>query len=406
MAKSNKTDKPEDTQTNDEVEVAEVVEADEVDTQPADPADDGGSSESDAAITNPDEKGNQGGEKDDSSQSEAPDTEQETPVAEPNVTSSSGVVPLVLGGVLAAAVGFAAASYLGSQGILFGSKTDDAIAELNAKLDVQSDLLSILKSNQAKIAETANSASAGIAAANEAGVRASALSERVEGLGAKLVSLEGRLIEFEKRPMTDGVSSTAIEAYEREVEQLRALVSEQLAEAKSLKENSTRTAQETLAQAALTRVISALDSGAPYRGPLTELAGATGASIPEALAAHADAGVPTNLTLAEEFPAYARDALADARKHEQVEGGGGLAHFLKIQLGARSIEPKEGDDADAILSRAEAALREGRLEASLTELSALPDSSQAILADWRSMVEIRMAAVQAVETLAQSLNSN
>ncbi|MGB0440740.1 MAG: molybdopterin-binding protein, partial [Paracoccaceae bacterium] len=37
-----------------------------------------------------------------------------------------------------------------------------------------------------------------------------------------------------------------------------------------------------------------------------------------------------------------------------------LGAFLKTQLGARSLEPREGDDPDAVLSRMEAAAREGR----------------------------------------------
>ncbi|SHJ87435.1 Uncharacterized conserved protein [Shimia gijangensis] len=403
MAKSKKTDKPDDAQTNEDTKVEEIIDAEVIEAQPEDSdQDDAPLAESEDPVGEPEDLAAENTVE----ESDAESAQLDAPIEAPQENSGSGFVPLVLGGVLAAGVGFAAASYLGSQGILFGHKANDSIAELTAKLEVQDDLIVLLKSNQDKIAETANAARDGVASAAESEARAAALSDRVEDLGAKLVTLEGRIIEAEKRPMTEGVSSTAIEAYEREVEQLRTLVSEQLAEAENLKENSTRTAQETLAQAALTRVISALDSGVPYRGPLTELAGATGASIPEALAAHADSGVTTNLALAEAFPAYARSALADARKQENANGGGGLAHFLKTQLGARSIEPKEGDDADAILSRAEAALREGRLDGALSELSALPETSQAVMADWRTLAETRVAAVQAVETLAQSLNSN
>ncbi len=400
MAKSKKTDKPVGAQTKDTADADDIIEAEVVQEQSSEtdvetslaieePLEDSGAQEPEVVAENPDEP-----------------SEPDAPIAASNEKSSSGFLPMALGGVLAAAVGFAAASYLGSQGILFGSNTDEAVAELQAKLEEQTTLVQALQSNQAQISDVANAARDGVIGAKEADARAAALSERVEELGAKLVTLEGRVIEAEKRPMTEGLSSTAIEAYEREVEQLRALVSEQLAEAEGLKEHSTRTAQETLAQAALTRVFSALDSGMPYRGALTELAGATGAAIPEALAAHADTGVPTNMALADQFPDYARAALSDARKQEKGDSGGGISHFLKTQLGARSTEPKEGDDADAILSRAEAALREGRLEDSLSELAALPETSQALMVDWRTLAETRVAAIQAVDTLAQSLNSN
>ena len=400
MAKSNKTDKPVDVQAKDAAKVDDVIDAEIVQDQPSEP-----DADPSLVVEEPLEESEALDAEETAEGPEEP-AKPDTPTATSDEKPSSGFLPIAMGGVLAAAVGFAAASYLGSQGILFGNNSDEAVAELQVKLEEQSNLLQALQSNQAEISDVANAARDGVLSAAEADARAASLSERVEDLGAKLVTLEGRLIEAEKRPMTEGLSSTAIEAYEREVEQLRALVSEQLAEAEGLKAHSTRTAQETLAQAALTRVFSALDSGVPYRGALTELAGATGAAIPEALASHADTGVPTNMALADQFPDYARAALADARKQEKGDNGSSLGHFLKTHLGARSTEPKEGDDADAILSRAEAALREGRLADSLTELTALPDTSQAVMADWRALAETRLAATQAVDTLAQSLNSN
>lgn len=416
MAKSKKTDKPEDAQTDVKPEAEEIIDAEVVvETLPDGETPDTPTEADDVVeLENPEDT-------DETAEAEeliavdaeepvedaGPEPEAETPVqSEPAEKSSgSGFAPMLIGGVVAAGIGFAAASYLGSQGILFGANPDEEIAELTRKLDDQQDLIALLKSNQDKIANTANEAREGATGVADANARAAALSERVEALGGKVQALEGRLIEAEKRPMTEGASSSAIEAYEQEVEQLRSLVAEQLAEAETLKEASARTAQETLAQAALTLVISALDSGAPYRGALTELASVTGVAIPSDLSAHADKGVPTNITLADAFPDYARAALADARKQEG-DGGNRLSNFLKTQLGARSTEPKEGDDADAILSRAEAALREGRLAASLQELEALPESSQALMAEWRALAETRLAATQAAETLAQSLNSN
>lgn len=330
------------------------------------------------------------------------------PAPETAAPARGGFAGLVLGGVVAAALGFGAASYLGSQGILFGGGSDAAIAALTGRIEAQQDQLARVQSDQAQIAEAAaTQSSAGQSAVAESVARMAALSQRVDELGGKLQTLEGRLIETEKRPMSQGASSAAIEAYEREVEQLRALVSEQLAEAEQLKATSTRTAQATLAQAALTRVVSAVDSGVPYRGALTELASVTGVAIPAALSDHADDGVATSMALADGFPEYARLALADARKQEKGGvGGGHFSLFLKSQLGARSTKPKEGDDADAILSRAEAALREGRLAASLAELDALPETSQALMANWRALAETRLAALAAVDALAQTLTSN
>jgi hypothetical protein len=58
------------------------------------------------------------------------------------------------------------------------------------------------------------------------------------------------------------------------------------------------------------------------------------------------------------------------------------------------------------LSRAEAALRAGRLADTLTELQVLSDAAQAALAQWTAQAETRLATVAAAQDLTQSLNAN
>nr|WP_237398888.1 mitofilin family membrane protein [Rhodovulum sulfidophilum] len=129
--------------------------------------------------------------------------------------------------------------------------------------------------------------------------------------------------------------------------------------------------------------------------------------VPEALTAVAGKGVETLPELQDSFPAAARDALETALK-EQAAGGVGdkFAAFLRSQLGVRSLTPKEGDDADAVLSRAEAALREGDLRAALSELDGLDDGARAEMAGWIDAARARADAVEAAQSLEQTLNSN
>jgi len=75
------------------------------------------------------------------------------------------------------------------------------------------------------------------------------------------------------------------------------------------------------------------------------------------------------------------------------------------QIGGRSVEPREGDDPDAILSRTEAAVTSGDLGAVLAEVSALPEGAQATMADWVAMVETRVAADAAMAELAATLDN-
>ena len=76
-----------------------------------------------------------------------------------------------------------------------------------------------------------------------------------------------------------------------------------------------------------------------------------------------------------------------------------FAAFLRRQTNARSLAPREGDDADAILSRAEAALSAGDLPTALSELDALPDSARTTMEGWISDAADRAAAVSAAAEL-------
>ncbi len=58
-----------------------------------------------------------------------------------------------------------------------------------------------------------------------------------------------------------------------------------------------------------------------------------------------------------------------------------------------------GDDPDAILSRAEAAVGSGDLTTALTEISALPAEGQARMAEWVALATRRQAALAALTTL-------
>ena len=81
-----------------------------------------------------------------------------------------------------------------------------------------------------------------------------------------------------------------------------------------------------------------------------------------------------------------------------------MTSFLRSQLGARSLVPREGNDPDAVLSRVEAAAREGRMSDALAEVEALPEEGRAELAEWVSQVQSRQEAVSAAHELSAALN--
>ena len=235
-------------------------------------------------------------------------------------------------------------------------------------------------------------------------------SKRLKQIGAVVDSVgavEARIATLEERPSGDGGGVSV--AMEQELKELRAALDVQkgelakmLDEAQSTKQSAEETARQTMARAAVTRILVALDSGASFEDALADVEANTDIAIPEALAATASGGVPTLATLSEGYPDAARAALAAVRSEDT---GGGVGGFFAKQLGVRSVAPREGDDPDAVLSRVEAAVGEGRIADALALTEALPDAAKAPLADWMAQANLRLSAAREAEALATSLNS-
>ncbi|MDQ2090350.1 COG4223 family protein [Marimonas arenosa] len=328
------------------------------------------------------------------------------PVPQPEqvVIRKGGFLPMLLGGAAAALIGFGAARYVLPEGWPWPGARDDAFEQaVAARLDAQDTavaevraaipVLPDLSPLETRIAEFEQALQDALTA--------------VQSASARLDTLEAQLTELEKRPMTEAVSPAAVQAYENELKALQQAVAAQRAEIEKLaaeaaqkEANAEVTAQEAMLRAALNRIQTALDAGTGFADAVDTLRAAN-VALPDVLVQTADAGVFTRAELADRFPAAARAALSVAR---QQESGGGLGRFLANQLGARSLEPREGDDADAVLSRAEAAVRDGRITDALAELDALPEPARAEMADWLSRARNRLDALAAAETLAAQLN--
>ncbi len=79
-----------------------------------------------------------------------------------------------------------------------------------------------------------------------------------------------------------------------------------------------------------------------------------------------------------------------------------LTGFLRAQLGMRSLRPREGNEPEAILARAEAALQEGDLARALAELDSLPPAGLEAMASWRAKAEQRLAALALLARLEEA----
>jgi len=324
---------------------------------------------------------------------------------DPVVISKGGFFPMLLGGIVAAVIGFGVAVFLGPDGWPWATADDDAFqAEVTATLETQSKSIADLQAEAGKAPDFAPLED------QIAGVQSSVdtLSEQIAIASTRLDAFDTRLSDLESRPVTESASPAAVAAYERELKALqdamaaqRAEIEKVATEAAEKEANAEATAQQAMLQAALSQIQTSLDTGTGYSDAINTLKDA-GIAVPGELAKMAADGVATRRALAQSFPEAARAALTVARKNE--DGGGGLGGFLKTQLGVRSTEPREGNDADAILSRAEAAVNEGRLTDALAELEALPEGARAEMTDWLGRAESRAAALKAADALASELN--
>jgi len=359
-------------------------------------------------------------------------------VAPPRRRAGGFLMP-ALGGVVAAGLGFGAAVYV-LPAIWSPPQTRSDLAELTdaltaqiPRLDAVQAAVATLQANAAGAGDLAAVAEANAALARTLGTAQADLdsvASRQAAIADAVKALEGRMTALEKRPVEGGAASaTALEAFGRDMADMRAEIAAGRAavteaqgritaaaevaasrikaveaEAERLKAEATAEATRGTALASIRHVQAALESGAPIGDALAGLA-AAGISVPPALTEQAQ-GVPSLAALRDAYPPAARAALSAALRARSGEAGfwTRLGAFLRSQSGARSLAPRAGDDPDAILSRAEAALRAGDLSAVIAGISALPPEGQAPMAEWIALANRRIAASEAATALVRDSN--
>jgi len=345
---------------------------------------------------------------------------------------SGGFVPMVLGGIIAAGIGYGAA-YMGWLPVPADAPDEDTT--IATTVQGQGETLAELQAQFTELSEAvpppAETPAVDLAPLQD---EIAALSDRVDGIAGNLEDLTARVETLEDRPIlsgdAEGDTAAALEAAERleaELEAEREAAATRAAELEAQAEAATSAAAEAeaaaeaaiadaqseaeaataraAADAALGQVRVALETGEPFAEPLAALSEVT--EVPEGLAAVADTGVATLDALQQAFPPLARAALPVALQETSGEAiGDRFGAFVMGQLGGRSVEPRDGDDPDAILSRIEAAVRAGDLETALAEQAALPEGAQAELAAWVAQVEARAGAEAGYADLAAALAGN
>lgn len=335
-----------------------------------------------------------------------------------------GFFSFVLGGLVAGAIGYGLAFFgmVGQQNPELPSRVtgvEQALDGIAARLNGFEAAIADLS---ASIPEADTTTPAAVA---ELQTEIGEVDGEIAGLQAAVEALQGSVTNLtlggggEGGPDYAAEFAAQMESFQAEVDRVTASAEAEVAAARA-EADATRAAAEAEAaaaqeaaeiaeaqiafQAGLAELQVALDTGAPFDGALAAL---DGLDVPQGLIDVAAEGVQPLTELQRTFPDAARAALqaADRGPDEGADALGRVTSFLMAQTNARSLEPREGDGADAVLSRAEAALKSGDLSGTLAELTALGEGPQDALADWLGPAQARDAAVTAVRALNEAVDA-
>ncbi len=341
----------------------------------------------------------------------------EAAMAPPPAEQSSGgagFIPLLLGGLLAGGIGFFGGRYYDEWAARdYEGPTADgnAVAVASVRDQVQTLTSSVEELSARDIAaETKGQIDEAV---SPLVVADTATSTRMDGLEGALSQLSERIETIALRPTATGIEADEFDSALSEfrgqlqstIDQAQSEIDKARSEAEKISDQAFAAEQSALVKSAWSQIETALESGASYAEPLEELKGAAELEIPAPLNDAAEDGIVTLAKLQQDFPPIARAALNSAQRAAPPaeDGAGRLASFLKAQSGMRSLAPRDGDDPDAVLSRAEAALRDGDVSAALGEIDALPEEGLTVLEDWLGAARTRLDVLSAADQFADQL---
>jgi hypothetical protein len=168
-----------------------------------------------------------------------------------------------------------------------------------------------------------------------------------------------------------------------------------------VEENAASTISDITRAKAISDIAGALEAGGDFSAALTTLKDG-GVTVPTELV-ELGAGVPTFATLKADFSSAAHAGLKASIKGETSDNmSGKLVGFFKSQVTVRSLEPQEGENTDAVLSRIQGALDGENLADALQQAAGLNAASKSAMANWLSAAQTRQTAWDAVATVSKN----
>lgn len=290
-----------------------------------------------------------------------------------------------------------------AQGAVDGSAVQEALAQPLQRIEQ-------LASEVASLRETVSSGGAGengglqalqmrleemeeqVAALSTSAAQGSAggeIAEQVAGLEQSVSQMRGMLEEIRQ---TADANNAAVETLGQRLESL----SEQMA----ADDEGPRLALVVAASA----LRSAVERGEPYASELeTYSALAPDASQLDPLRPYAQFGIPTRAELAAEAPEVASAIAAQGRGADPSAGLlDRLMASARSAIDVRPVGDVEGESAEAIAARMEAAVQAGNFEKALAEYETLPLEAKEAAAPFAEKLRARRAAEDILENALSS----
>ena len=237
--------------------------------------------------------------------------------------------------------------------------------------------------------------------------------QRFLEIASQLENFDKRLAALEESAIESAIPDELVAQYQGEVKRLKETLEAQreslqkfMSETAEATNEVTQRAKDTVARGILAQIRAAIDAGGPFDTAIKEFDEQVGHALPNQLRSLAQEGVQTYQELRDSFAEAARSALNAARDElNESEGFMGIGNYLRQQFQARSVTPKMGDDADAVLSRVEQELRENDLTGALNELDALPDAARDQMQPWIDQARERQDALEQLDILSQEIGN-
>jgi hypothetical protein len=324
---------------------------------------------------------------------------------------SSGVVPLLVAGFICAGLGFGAAILSQPSNPIwpvhpdvaqFRDETTGQITGIDTRLNALEGRLTDV--DQRAVGDVFQS---------DLDELTNGYDQRFLEIASQLEIFDKRLAALEKSIIESAIPDELVAQYQDEVKRLKETLEAQreslqqfMSETAETANEVTQRAKDTVARGILAQIRAAIDAGGPFDTAIQEFDEQVGQALPNQLRSLAEEGVQTYQELRDSFAEAARSALNAARDElNESEGFTGIGNYLRKQFQARSVTPKTGDDADAVLSRAEQALRENDLNGALNELDALPNAARDQMQPWIDQARERQDALEQLDILSQEIGN-